>query len=466
MIQSTKTYLQTELNSYPPYNVTHIGWQAGASRDFFDLPPEVDADRQNYGPTEWYSYEFEGWGQKYGGTNIPPHVFYVLWKYAQALGYTQAQAQDLFDRSKGRLDTTPPSNDVFVRHPFVLNSFINGYQGYLELQKMAGYPESLSIGSQLSSLRSLRAETFARDTYYIYGAPNFNVYCRAFSASANFIYLTPDLGDYLRRNALSKVQAALDEYYHYTPYWFVARYEDTIQEGIFAPLYDTNLLQAKALILKEPREELVKYLDVPVFARGDLFYIQNLVAAIEAPSAAPTINKSVPLVTGWNLVALPLTPTSATPSILFAPIAGQLDSVLAYDGCDTADPWKKYDPKAPSFTNDLTEVGVGRGLWIRTTANTTLTVTGSAPSSVSIALSAGPNLISYPSSASVSLPDGLASITGKFNKVFAYDAADTADPWKTFDPSAPSVVNDLRSMGPGKGYWIEMKEPGILQINP
>ena len=181
---------------------------------------------------------------------------------------------------------------------------------------------------------------------------------------------------------------------------------------MYEPYYDVNtMFQAKALILGETREALTEYLDVPAYDRGDLFYIQNLVAAIEAPSAAPTINKSVPLVTGWNLVALPLTPTSATPSILFAPIAGQLDSVLAYDGCDTADPWKKSDPKAPSFTNDLTEVGMGRGLWIRTTANTTLTVTGSAPSSVSIALSAGPNLISYPSSASVSLPDSLASIT-------------------------------------------------------
>ena len=32
------------------------------------------------------------------------------------------------------------------------------------------------------------------------------------------------------------------------------------------------------------REELAKYLDAPAFARGDLYYIQNLVAAIEAPS--------------------------------------------------------------------------------------------------------------------------------------------------------------------------------------
>ena len=291
MAQPAKNYLQSEFNSYAPDKVTHIGWKAGASRDFFDLPPDVDADRVNYGPTEWLSYEFVGWSQKYGGTNFPPHIFYALWKYAQALDYTQAQAKVMFDRSQGKLDTSPPASSVFNQYPFVLNSFISGYQGYLELQKMAGYAPSASITSQLESLRSLRASTFTKDTYY--GTPNTDDYCRAYSASANFLYLTPELGAYLRANALPKVQAALSEYYRSTPYWFVARFEDTVNEGIFAPLYDVDLFQAKALILKESREELLKYLDVPAFPIGDLFYIQNLVAAIEADST-PTTSSSIP----------------------------------------------------------------------------------------------------------------------------------------------------------------------------
>ena len=48
-------------------------------------------------------------------------------------------------------------------------------------------------------------------------------------------------------------------------------------------LYSYNsLLSAKALILDEPRDEIAKYLDAPALARGDLFYIQNLVLALEA----------------------------------------------------------------------------------------------------------------------------------------------------------------------------------------
>jgi hypothetical protein len=65
----------------------------------------------------------------------------------------------------------------------------------------------------------------------------------------------------------------------------VPKFDATVGEGTFQHLYDSPaLFQAKAYILKEPYTELVKWLDVPAFARGDLFYIQNLVAAL---SAAP-----------------------------------------------------------------------------------------------------------------------------------------------------------------------------------
>ena len=94
--------------------------------------------------------------------------------------------------------------------------------------------------------------------------------------------MTPELAQYLRDNALPKVQAAVDEYQQITPYWFVAGFPDTTGESIHQPMYDVLMLQAKALVLKQSANELVKYLDVPAFARGDLFYIQNLVTVISA----------------------------------------------------------------------------------------------------------------------------------------------------------------------------------------
>ena len=103
--------------------------------------------------------------------------------------------------------------------------------------------------------------------------------------------LTPELGAYLSgtASAYAKVQAALTEYTHDAPYWFANHFEATCIEGVMHHSYDyAGVFAAKAYISKAPHEELTKYLDVPAFKVGDLYYIQNLVAAIEAPSIAST----------------------------------------------------------------------------------------------------------------------------------------------------------------------------------
>jgi hypothetical protein len=102
----------------------------------------------------------------------------------------------------------------------------------------------------------------------------------------NFLYLTPELAAYLKQNANAQVVAALNEYYELAPYWFVSRAEVVFGEGVINHLYDSPaLFQAKALILGESYTELAKYIDVPAFERGDLFYIQNVIHALEADGA-------------------------------------------------------------------------------------------------------------------------------------------------------------------------------------
>jgi PQQ-like domain len=274
--QSTRAYLQSEYAAYNPTTITHVGWSSGASRDWFDLPPEVDADRTDYPPTEWNSYEFEGWGQKYGGTNIPPYAFYAMWKYAQAVGLTSAQVHTMLNATRSRLDTSPPAANILALYPFVHNAYIAGYQGYLALQAMGGETQSANIQATLNTLLQSRAASFSTSSDLDD--------CEAFSTSRNWMWMTPELAQYLHDNALSKVQAAVAKYQQITPYWFVAGFPDTAGESIHQPMYDVLLLRAKALALKEPAGELVKYLDVPAFARGDLFYIQNLVTVIAAQS--------------------------------------------------------------------------------------------------------------------------------------------------------------------------------------
>lgn len=268
--QPARDYLQSEFESYPPYQYFHIGWRDGTPREIFDLPPEVTDDFVNSTPRNWPS-AFEGW-------DFAPHSFYAMWKYAQEFG----GARDIFDASKSRLEA-PPSDSILQDMPQVHNAFIAGYIGYLELENLAGYPESTPIRNELNRLLTLRESTFSKDAPDIYFQEPRKYYCRATNVSRNFMYLVPELGQYLHDNAYVKVQQALDEYENIAPYWFVSKAEVVFGEGVTAPLFDyPALFQAKAWILNENQEELVKYLDVPAVKVGDLFYIQNLIAAIES----------------------------------------------------------------------------------------------------------------------------------------------------------------------------------------
>jgi outer membrane protein assembly factor BamB len=268
--QETEVYLKNEFKMFPPYSYEHIGWK-GAAREAFLLPPEVESDMQNMGPEEG-TFGFAGW-------EFSPFSFYALWKYAEEFG----GAEPIFKDSKGKLAPVP-SNEVLSEMPHVHNAFIAGYWGYLELEELATGAKSTSIQNTLDSLRDLRVSTFSKDAPDSYFVGHKKVYCRNYNSSRNFMFLVPELAEYLRgSNAFATVEDALNEYERVSPLWFVAKSETAIAEGTFNQLYDYNtIFQAKALIMKDTREELTKYLDVPAFPVGDLFYIQNLVSLLEA----------------------------------------------------------------------------------------------------------------------------------------------------------------------------------------
>ncbi len=171
-----------------------------------------------------------------------------------------------------------------------------------------------------------------------------------------------------------------------------------------------------------------------------------------------THRASMPLVTGWNLIALPLHPTDSSLLQVLSSIAGQYSLVYAYNGCDVADPWKKYDPNAPPYVNDLTQIDETLGFWIKMNIASTLTVTGTNPSPQAMALCTGWNLVSYPRLQTQPIATALASIAGRYNLVYAYDASDMNDPWKKYDPDAPPYANDLTEMRAGRGYWIRANQ--------
>ncbi|MGH2538038.1 MAG: PQQ-binding-like beta-propeller repeat protein [Candidatus Promineifilaceae bacterium] len=263
--QPVMDYLQAEYEAFPPHEINHIGWADGAAREIFDLPAEAEADLSNY-PPDPRNTEYDLWG-------LNPFTFYATWKYAQLFGGASA----IYNVSKNDLEFPPPSNALLLDNPHAHNAYIAGYLGFLELESLAGAPESVNVRTELNRLMALRAAEFTADSAY----SSSNSYCRTLNIANNFMYLTPELAQYLAENVHSEVYQAILEYEAIAPYWFVSFATEGFAENAINPLYDSHaMFMAKALIIGVPQDRLEAYLDVPGFARGDLFYIQKLVAAL------------------------------------------------------------------------------------------------------------------------------------------------------------------------------------------
>jgi hypothetical protein len=103
------------------------------------------------------------------------------------------------------------------------------------------------------------------------------------------------------------------------------------------------------------------------------------------------------------------------------------------------------------------------GYWVDMSGPASLAVSGIRPVESSLSLCEGWNLIGYPSGAVKPVTEVLAGIEGKYDLVYGYDAADTGDPWKRYDPNAP-FGNDLEDLEPGYGYWIHMTQNATLNL--
>ncbi len=174
---------------------------------------------------------------------------------------------------------------------------------------------------------------------------------------------------------------------------------------------------------------------------------------------------SIPLYSGWNLVSIPLQPEDTAVEQVFSSVAGNLQLAYAYRACDQLDSWKKFDPGAPSFVNDLQHVDETMGLWMKVGSASGLTLVGLPRSgSAEISLCPGWNLVSFPGLQAQSITEAVASITNCLEIIYSFESDDTADPWKKYDPNAPIFVSDLTQMKPGLGYWMNANQSCVWTI--
>jgi len=125
----------------------------------------------------------------------------------------------------------------------------------------------------------------------------------------------------------------------------------------------------------------------------------------------------------------------------------------------------KYDPSVP-YGNTLTSLDESMGFWIKMNSAGSLVVSGSMPGTTNTGLKAGWNLVGFPSTANLALPDvfSLHGVGTDFSLVYAYHASDSGDPWKKYDRSAP-FGNDLTELANGWGFWIKVSVDHTWDVN-
>jgi len=178
----------------------------------------------------------------------------------------------------------------------------------------------------------------------------------------------------------------------------------------------------------------------------------------------PTIQQTLSLYQGWNLVSFNLMPPPDTPvADILTSISGNYILVYAWDA-DLGE-WQLYDPTVPPYASDLQTLDQTRGFWINMTAPDDLVISGKPVERAEIPLTPGWNLVGYPSIETSALPGALTNNgVAAFKSVTAYDAGDAESPWMTFNPLAPIYFNSLQALTPGRGYWINLESDSTWTV--
>ncbi len=296
-----KTYLQSELASFNPATIANMGFGVGTARDPWPYPPLDSSVGFRIPQTPQTGVVgFEHWG-------FPPSNVYALWKYAQAgLG----SPTTLLSQWGGRLRVPVSANSALLtdtyltNYPLVANAYIAGYKGYVELAKLAGQSQTQygpyeAEMNRLMALRVANLTTFPNSQNS--AASSYRSYYASMITYYNFAYMTPELATYLRTNGRSSdpnkdILSILQKYQFIAPYWMQAHNAETQGESVIQPYQQTHsLFQAMARIKQASQGELINYLDTPIVPVGDLYYIDNLVAILEAPgsvTSTPTPSSS------------------------------------------------------------------------------------------------------------------------------------------------------------------------------
>jgi len=149
---------------------------------------------------------------------------------------------------------------------------------------------------------------------------------------------------------------------------------------------------------------------------------------------------------GWRYISFNITPaTDDFVSLIEDPyngIDGSYSAAMWYDAKD--DRWRSHVPSRASHFNDLKRWNNTMGMWIQMNQSDVLTVNGTEPTSTTIKLYPGWNMVGFPASSSMLANDTLPS---QVTKIGIFD--DTQEYNIAYYTDLTTVT-----MTPNRAYWI------------
>jgi len=230
---------------------------AGEIRSAYDVPERLLRVRDDFGRSE------------------VAHL-YPLWLWARTSGDWSKLERD-WPRLRPLADHAPNGIDEDCR-----NGYVAGLLAYGRIAHRLQDDQAVQHG--LMAARRAMRERLA----YEFAHPRGGVITRVpvgRSIFGRWRHLTPDVGRLLQVHAAATHRHLMDVYvdYHRPTWWLSWNVELMVRnEASFSfPTMSAEIFNARALILREPQKQLAQYLDLP-WCRADLFYLQKLVACLEA----------------------------------------------------------------------------------------------------------------------------------------------------------------------------------------
>lgn len=159
------------------------------------------------------------------------------------------------------------------------------------------------------------------------------------------------------------------------------------------------------------------------------------------------------LTEGWNLISIPLVQENTSREYVLQTLDSNYSAIQGYHAGKSR-PWLHWHRDKPNFFNDIIEVNHEYGYYIDMLKADHLVVAGKVPNSPQISLTAGWNLVGYPSLTDRTSDDALSSISGMVNNVYFYNVTTDID----------EVLGPFDTMNPEFGYWVHVTTYCVWEV--